>query len=250
MSKCLGIGVRPEFVAQRVRRIWNPKGGLEVIDVGHNVYFFKFSLQADFEKALFGGSWFILNPYLMLTRWKPNFLASTNALPNMSIWIRLPELPIEYYEKDDLFAIAKKVGKPITVDYSTNKITKGRFARICIKLSLINPLVTKVCVGAAWQRVQYENIGILCFACGKIGHLKDKCQLNRLKTVNMQLGATRKEWGHISLLEENSGSGNTIAMGEPRDTSREKICDNQSDAGKNLGKMQKLGDDMALAIGK
>lgn len=38
------IGVRLKFMAPKVRRMWNPKGGLEVIDVGHNVYFFKFSL--------------------------------------------------------------------------------------------------------------------------------------------------------------------------------------------------------------
>lgn len=68
MGKCLGIGVRPDFMAQKVQTIWNPKGGLEVIDVGHNVYFFKFFLLDDFGKALFRGPWFILNHYLMLTR--------------------------------------------------------------------------------------------------------------------------------------------------------------------------------------
>lgn len=80
--------------------------------------------------------------------------------------------------------------------------------------------------------------------------MKDKCQVNRSKTFSMQTEETRKGQGQIGLLEEISGSGATIGLGEPIDTSREKICDNQSDAGKNLGKMQKLGDDMALAIGK
>ena len=157
MGKCLGIGMRPDFMAQRVRRIWNPNGGLEVIGVGHNVYFFKFSLLDDIEKTLFGSH------YLMLTRWKPNFGASTNDFPNISVSIRLPELPIEYYEKEALFAIAKKVGKPIKVDYNTDKVTKGRFARVCIELSLVKPLVTKIKVGAASQRVEHENIGGIMF---------------------------------------------------------------------------------------
>lgn len=51
-------------------------------------------------------------------------------------------------KKDALFATTQKVGKPIEADYNADKITKGRFARICIEVSLVNPLVTKVRVGA------------------------------------------------------------------------------------------------------
>ncbi|XP_021863564.1 uncharacterized protein [Spinacia oleracea] len=175
MGKCLGIYVRPSFLTQRVRIMWRPKGNLEVIDLGNNVYLFRFSLADDYEKALLGEPWFILDHYLMITKWKPNFRPSTNPFESMTVWIRFPELPVEYYDKQALFEIAKVVGNPIRVDYATNNLTRARYARVCLDLDLSKSLVTSVWVVSQWQRVEYENIHSLCFSCGKIGHSKEKC---------------------------------------------------------------------------
>lgn len=54
MGKCLGISVRPSFLTQRVRLMWIPKGNLEVIDLGNNVFLFRFSVPDHYEKALLG----------------------------------------------------------------------------------------------------------------------------------------------------------------------------------------------------
>lgn len=73
MGKCLGINVKLTYKDTRVRSMWRIKGSMETIDVGRGVYFFKFSLEEDYERALFGGPWFILDHYIMITTWKPNF---------------------------------------------------------------------------------------------------------------------------------------------------------------------------------
>ncbi|XP_056698182.1 uncharacterized protein [Spinacia oleracea] len=93
----------------------------------------------------------------------------------MTVWIRFPELPVEYYDKQALFEIAKVVGTPIRVDYATDNLTRARYARVCLDLDLSKSLVTSVWVVSQWQRVEYENIHSLCFTCGKIGHSKEKC---------------------------------------------------------------------------
>lgn len=124
------------------------------------------------KKRCLGGPWFILDHYLMISTWKPNFRPSKNGFDNMYVWIRIDELPIEYYDKEVLFAIEKVVGKPIRVDYATDKVTRGRYARVCVDIYLSKPLITKIWVGGAWQAIQYENISSLCFACGRIGHLQ------------------------------------------------------------------------------
>lgn len=85
MGKCLGINVRPSFITQRTNIMWRPKGSLETIDLGHNIFLFRFSLQDDYERALFGGSWFILDHYLMSTKWKPNFRPSVNPFEKMVV---------------------------------------------------------------------------------------------------------------------------------------------------------------------
>lgn len=85
MGKCLGLNVRPSFMTQRARAMWRSRGSLEVIDIGKNVYLFRFSLQDDYERALFGGPWFVQDHYLMLTRWVPNFRPSMNPFEMLTI---------------------------------------------------------------------------------------------------------------------------------------------------------------------
>lgn len=94
----------------------------------------------------------------------------------MSVWVRIEELSVEYYDKEALFEIAKLIGKPIQVDYATDKVTKARYARVCVEIDLRNPLVTRIWVGGFWKPVVYENITSLCFKCGKIGHVLEKCE--------------------------------------------------------------------------
>ncbi|XP_056696946.1 uncharacterized protein [Spinacia oleracea] len=167
--------------------MWRIKGSLEVIDIGKQVYLFKFTQTDDYERGLFGGPWFIMDHYLMITPWKPNFRPSVNGFDFMSVWVRIEELPVEYYDKDALYEIAKVIGKPIRVDYATDKVSRGKYARVCVEIDLRKPIITKVWVGGFWQPVVYENITALCFKCGKIGHVLERCdQMDGNELVNGQ----------------------------------------------------------------
>lgn len=74
MGNCMGIQVKPiSYLESRVRAMWRVKGLLEVIDIGKQVYLFKFTQPNDYERALFGGPWFIMDHYLMMSTWRPNF---------------------------------------------------------------------------------------------------------------------------------------------------------------------------------
>lgn len=93
----------------------------------------------------------------------------------MSVWVRIDELPVEYYDKEAQFEIGKIIVKSIQVDYVMDKLTRARYARVCVDVDLTKPLVTRVWVGGQWRVIFYENISILCFNCGKIGHVKQAC---------------------------------------------------------------------------
>ncbi|XP_021729789.1 uncharacterized protein LOC110696746 [Chenopodium quinoa] len=175
MGKCLGVSIRPQFMDTQARIMWKIKGTLETIHLGRNVILFSFSLMDDYERALFGGPWFILDHYLMISKWKPNYRPESNYFDQMAVWIRFPNLPVEYYDKLALFDIAKLVRKSIRVDYATDKTTRGRYARVCVEVNLNNPSVTKLWIGGAWQSVVFENITSLCFSCGRVWHSKDQC---------------------------------------------------------------------------
>ena len=82
----------------------------------------------------------------MLTPWKPNFQPPHNSFSSMIVWVCFPELPIEYFHKSGLFYIAKPIGVPIKVDFAIDFVSRARYARVCIEISLSKPLVSRICV--------------------------------------------------------------------------------------------------------
>ena len=93
----------------------------------------------------------------------------------MAIWIRLPELPIEYYDHDMLLKIGKVVGPVLRIDSNTAMGARGRFARLCMQVNLDKPLIKRVHIGKNVMSIQYEGINSLCFSCGRVGHKKEVC---------------------------------------------------------------------------
>ena len=92
----------------------------------------------------------------------------------MAIWIRLPELPIEYYDHDMLLKIGKVVGPVLRIDSNTAIGARGRFARLCVQVNLDKPLIKRVHRGKNVMSIQYEGINSLCFSCGSVGHKKER----------------------------------------------------------------------------
>ena len=86
--------------------MWNPCGGMDCIDLGYDYYLVKFELVEDVDSILKGGPWFIGQQLLAIRQWELEFKASTTTLSSVAVWIRLPELPMEFYEPSAL----KKIG--------------------------------------------------------------------------------------------------------------------------------------------
>ena len=45
------------------------------------------------------------NTFLAIRQWEPEFKVSSATLSSVAVWIRLPELPIEFYEINVLLKI-------------------------------------------------------------------------------------------------------------------------------------------------
>ncbi|KAI8019823.1 hypothetical protein LOK49_LG04G01156 [Camellia lanceoleosa] len=58
----------------------------------------------------------IMDHYLIVRKWEPNFKPSEAFETTTTIWVQFPELSIEYYQDKVLFAIAKTSGKPLKID--------------------------------------------------------------------------------------------------------------------------------------
>ena len=141
----------------------------------HHYCLVKFDIVEDVDSILTGGPWFIGQHFLAIRQWEPRFKASTTTLSSVVVWIRLIELPMEFYEPNALKKIGRAIGPVLRIDYHTTNKERGRFARLCIQVNLDKPLVRKIYLGKIEQCVLYEGINALCFSCGRIRHKVEAC---------------------------------------------------------------------------
>ncbi|WOK98767.1 ras-related protein RABF1-like isoform X1 [Canna indica] len=79
-------------------------------------------------------------------------------------------------------------GKPVKFDEYTKAGTRGKFARMCVLLDVKKKLeqgfwfVTSR--GKFFQTVAYENLPIIYYSCGMIGHREEICNIKKLNSGN------------------------------------------------------------------
>ena len=93
----------------------------------------------------------------------------------MAVWVRFPELPIEFYDATVLKQIGSAIGHVLRIDSFTASSIRGSYARLCIQVNLDKPLINTMEVGRLKQKVMYERISSLCFYCGRLGHKHESC---------------------------------------------------------------------------
>lgn len=172
LGKQIGFGV----FQHRLLRLWNLQGKHEMIDIGEGFYVVKLELKTDYLHVLTGGPWKILDHYVAVQRWKPEFNPLTEKISTMAVWVRLPGLPVEYFRDDVLKLILEKVGTPLKLDKTTTAVERGRFARVAIEIDLTKPLVSMIWIQNRLQRVEYEALHVVCFGCGSVGHRMADCK--------------------------------------------------------------------------
>ncbi|KAI9125222.1 hypothetical protein K1719_003838 [Acacia pycnantha] len=114
--------------------------------------------------------------YLIVQRWQPNFNPwKVDLQCHIATWIRLPDVPFEFYNVESLCRIGNMIGKMIKVDRTTSIYDKGGFAHICVEIDLQQPLHPSYTVFGEERPIIYEGLHQVCFTCGRYSHQKDNC---------------------------------------------------------------------------
>ena len=62
------------------------------------------------------------------------------------VWIRIPCLNVGYYDENVLLSIASMVGRPVKIDQTTMNAARGKFARVCVEITLSDLVVERICL--------------------------------------------------------------------------------------------------------
>ncbi|XP_028779701.1 uncharacterized protein LOC114736099 [Neltuma alba] len=174
--KVLGAEIPNYIIRDRVKRMWRSKGPMKIIPLSNGYNIVSFTTREDGDYAYQEGPWMIDDHYLVVQRWRPNFNPwKADVQRKITAWIRLPDLPVEFYNVESLRRIGNMVGKTIKIDRSTSVYDKGGFARICVEIDLQQPLLPFFDAFGEDRPIVYEGLHMVCFHCGRYGHQKDKC---------------------------------------------------------------------------
>nr|POE69940.1 uncharacterized protein CFP56_57744 [Quercus suber] len=104
-----------------------------------------------------------------------DFKPSEANISSVALWIKLNELPIEYYNSEALQIIGNTIGRVLRIDMHTANESRRRFARPCIQVDIEKPLNTTILIGGKEHAISYEGIQNLCFSCERLGHRRESC---------------------------------------------------------------------------
>ncbi|KAK9106790.1 hypothetical protein Syun_022801 [Stephania yunnanensis] len=158
------------------------------------------SIIYDFIRALTEGPWMVMDHYIIIHQWVPNFIPRENIISTIPMWIRLPKIPLEFYDDKMLERIGNALGKFIKTNSYTTHVARGKFARINIEVDLLQPLVPTLFVQDMEVSMVYEGLHNVCFGCGRFRHMQTDCSNETLDKL-MKEGRAPMEKGEEAHVE-------------------------------------------------
>ena len=104
-----------------------------------------------------------------------NFRSSKATIDKVAVWVRLPSIFLEYYDREALSFIGDRIGATIKVDINTSNQLRGHYARLCVLVDLTKQLMSGFSVDEEDYYIEYEGLHLLCSNCGYYGHRHEMC---------------------------------------------------------------------------
>ncbi|XP_074291073.1 uncharacterized protein LOC141617834 [Silene latifolia] len=163
------------------------KGKLTLTDLTNSYYIVRFSSKQDYDFVMTQGLWMIDDHYLTIRKWVPNFVPTEDNITKLTAWVRIPNLPVEYFNSTFLKKIGSKIGEVIRIDNNTTTAQIDQFTRLSVEVDISKPLLSKFRLNGKVYGIQYEGLKMICFKCGKTGHTTEQCKKDESSKVIMEV---------------------------------------------------------------
>ncbi|XP_028797074.1 uncharacterized protein LOC114752509 [Neltuma alba] len=189
---------------RKVKLMWQKSRNVDISDIGNGFMLATFQAREDYYFALEGRPWLIANHYLTVQTWKSNFNPWQEKIQRVALWVRLPGLPGEYYNKKNFYNLGNKIGKAIKVDEMTLTRARTMYARMCVEVDLASTLLLAYTVHGNSLKIEYKGLHLICVCCGKFGHESNCCPV-KAAMVELEKSNGKEHRGN-SEEEERGGS--------------------------------------------
>ncbi|XP_042482081.1 uncharacterized protein LOC122062506 [Macadamia integrifolia] len=144
---------------KEAREIWKLKGKVKMVPMGKGFTIFQFDSEGDMALMWRRSPVKVGSQYVRFQRWHPDFSIHEKQINKALVWVRFPDLPLEYWHEKVLLTMTKASGRPIALDHCTKNVLYGNYARVLVEMEVL-----------------YEDsLGQYDF-CKKLGHQVHACR--------------------------------------------------------------------------
>ncbi|CAI9295452.1 unnamed protein product [Lactuca saligna] len=171
-------------------KMWKMYGLKDIMVNDEGFFFFKFDSKEGMMSVLEGGPWLINNVPMFVQRWRPGLVLSKPQINSVPVWVKVFNVPLEYWNSKGITLIANEIGKPIAMDKITQKMCNehwGRpaFMRFLVEMSAESEWMKELSVvsidfGTGEKveskcRIEYAWRPDICSHCKIYGHKNNNC---------------------------------------------------------------------------
>jgi hypothetical protein len=160
--------------------IWCNPVGLKISELEGKLYQIKVDKEDGLQRILKGSPSIIRNCWFVMHQWDRQVNALSLDFSHVSLWIPFWGLPLHCKS----ITIGKELGSQLgtLLDVGIYDFTeKARILKVKILFNIKQPIRAEMYIGndddgINWVDFRFENLPMLCFVCGLIGHQGDICK--------------------------------------------------------------------------
>lgn len=122
---------------------------------------------------------------LMLKPWHPTFNLAIEVFERVPIWVRLPNLPLQFWFESCLEVVGNSLGSFLMVDEGSSNLLHSTDAHILVEMEISKVpsevIQHKTSKGCWVQPLDYEGVPFRCRICYQTGHVAEECAKHRKK---------------------------------------------------------------------
>jgi hypothetical protein len=171
-----------------LENIWGTPQGLKIQELEGKILQFFMDKTIDQERILLGNPWIFRNSWLIVQTWDRKSDPALLDFDHAPVWVQMWGLPPHCKTKQmgqSIGELLGKVEKAEKYEYPGKKV----IIKVKVAINVHQPVLTGILIGNAndgthWIDFRYENLPLVCFNCGIVGHAENLCQNQPLDMEN------------------------------------------------------------------
>ncbi|KAI0496288.1 hypothetical protein KFK09_022602 [Dendrobium nobile] len=180
--KIFGDNTPFHVISLELRRQWGRVGKFHLTQLGLGWVLCAFENPDSLEEIITSGPYYVNGNIVGMDRWNASFSPTSFKGLTAPIWIRLPNLPLQCWDEENVCRIASKVGSPYLIDGNMFQWSRREYARVCVRIKLDEILPLGV-----WVE----------------GHLKEDCSKNVIPGINAKVNIEKQVTEGILIEDRN-----------------------------------------------